>query len=77
MPLEGSKLQVAATPLSEPISRPVTEGRRKPLWREQYVLVIAGAALGVLFGALVPAVAVEFKPLADAFISLIKMTTRR
>jgi len=74
MPLEESKLQVAATPLSELISRPVSEGRRKPLWREQYVLVVAGAALGVLFGALFPTVAVEVKPLADAFISLIKMT---
>lgn len=74
MPSEESKLQVAATPLSEPISRPVAEGCRKPLWREPYVLVIAGAALGVLFGALFPTVAVEFKALADAFISLIKMT---
>jgi aerobic C4-dicarboxylate transport protein len=72
-------LQIAATPLSEPIStepmsRPVSERRRKPLWREQYVLVVAGAALGALFGFLLPTVAVDFKPLGDAFISLIKMT---
>jgi len=74
MPLEERELQVAATPLSEPIPSSRSERRRKPLWREQYVLVIAGAALGVLFGALFPAIAVEFKPLADSFISLIKMT---
>ena len=51
-------------------------GRRRPRswWREPYVLVIAGAALGVLAGALVPDVAAELKPFGDAFISLIKMT---
>src|SRR3954465_734627 len=70
----GNQLQIAATPLSEPISSPVSERRRKPLWREQYVLVVAGAALGALLGALFPAFAVELKPLGDAFISLIKMT---
>ena len=74
MPLEESKLQVAAPPLSEPLPSPMSERRRKPLWREQYVLVVAGAALGALFGFLLPTVAVEFKPLGDVFISLIKMT---
>ncbi|MGJ4925610.1 cation:dicarboxylate symporter family transporter [Bradyrhizobium sp. HKCCYLS2038] len=38
------------------------------------MLVVAGAALGVLFGAVFPAAALEFKPLADGFISLIKVT---
>ncbi len=60
--------------LSEPLPRTISEGRRKPLWREQYVLVVIGAATGALAGALFPTVAVDFKPLGDAFISLIKMT---
>ena len=34
----------------------------------------AGAVLGALAGALFPAVAADFKPLGDGFISLIKMT---
>jgi aerobic C4-dicarboxylate transport protein len=38
------------------------------------VLVLVGAALGVLVGALFPNVATELKPLGDAFISLVKMT---
>jgi aerobic C4-dicarboxylate transport protein len=67
-------LRVATPSLAEPLPQPISERRRKPLWREQYVLVIAGAALGALAGALFPAVAVDFKPLGDAFISLIKMT---
>ncbi|GLH76097.1 C4-dicarboxylate transport protein [Bradyrhizobium sp. SSBR45G] len=67
-------MRVATPSLAEPLPRPLSERRRKPLWREQYVLVVAGAALGALAGALFPAVAVDFKPLGDAFISLIKMT---
>ena len=67
-------MQIAATPLSEPIPSAASERRRKPLWREQYVLVVAGAALGALLGALFPAFAAELKPLGDVFISLIKMT---
>ncbi|QOZ43343.1 C4-dicarboxylate transporter DctA [Bradyrhizobium sp. CCBAU 53340] len=72
--LEESKLQIAATPLSEPLSGTVSARRRKPFWREQYVLVVAGAALGAVLGALFPNFAVELKPLGDVFISLIKMT---
>ncbi|MBR0741993.1 cation:dicarboxylase symporter family transporter [Bradyrhizobium liaoningense] len=67
-------MQIAATPLSEPLIGTVSERRRKPLWREQYVLVVAGAAFGALLGTLFPAFAVELKPLGDCFISLIKMT---
>jgi aerobic C4-dicarboxylate transport protein len=67
-------LQIAATPLS-PSVPPLSAGRRRrPIWREPYVLVAAGAVLGALAGALFPAEAAELKPLGDAFISLIKMT---
>jgi len=67
-------LEIATSPLSPPVP-PLAAGRRvRPLWREPYVLVAAGAVLGALAGALFPAVAVDFKPLGDAFISLIKMT---
>ena len=67
-------MEIATSPLSPPVP-PLAAGRRvRPLWREPYVLVAAGAVLGALAGALFPAVAVDFKPLGDAFISLIKMT---
>lgn len=67
-------MEIATSPLSSPVP-PLAAGRRvRPLWREPYVLVAAGAVLGALAGALFPAVAVDFKPLGDAFISLIKMT---
>lgn len=71
---EDIQLQIAETQLYPSVSTPATARRRKPFWREQYVLVVAGAALGALAGALFPAVAVDFKPLGDVFISLIKMT---
>jgi aerobic C4-dicarboxylate transport protein len=67
-------LQIVTTPLASPIPAPAADRRRRPLWREPYVLVAAGAALGALVGALFPAAAVELKPLGDAFISLIKVT---
>ncbi|MGA7805388.1 cation:dicarboxylate symporter family transporter [Bradyrhizobium sp.] len=67
-------MQIATSSLSSPVPS-LTAGRRaRPLWREPYVLVAAGAALGALAGALFPAVAAELKPLGDAFISLVKMT---
>jgi aerobic C4-dicarboxylate transport protein len=71
---EDLNLQIAATPLSPSIPSLSAARRRRPLWREPYVLVLAGAALGALAGALFPAVAVDFKPLGDILISLIKMT---
>jgi aerobic C4-dicarboxylate transport protein len=73
-PREATELQIATTPLSPSVATPVAGRRRRPFWREQYVLVLAGAALGALAGALFPATAAELKPLGDIFISLIKMT---
>src|ERR1700743_1458203 len=76
-PLPSTKeiqLQIAAPPLSQSAAMPVARPRRKPLWREQYVLVLAGAALGAWAGGLFPELAIGFKPLGDVFISLIKMT---
>jgi aerobic C4-dicarboxylate transport protein len=73
-PSGRTPLQIATSPLSSPIP-PLTAGRRaRPLWREPYVLVAAGAVLGALAGVLFPALAADLKPLGDAFISLIKMT---
>jgi aerobic C4-dicarboxylate transport protein len=73
-PREVLELQIAASPLSPAVPTPLAERRGKPFWREQYVLVAAGAALGALVGALFPALAADFKPLGDVFISLVKMT---
>jgi len=67
-------LQIAASSLSPAVPTEVSARRRKPLWREPYVLVAAGAALGALVGAFFPSLAVDCKPLGDIFISLIKMT---
>jgi aerobic C4-dicarboxylate transport protein len=67
-------LQIAAPPLSPSVSQLSVGRRKRPLWRELYVLVAAGAVLGAVAGAVFPAEAAELKPLGDAFISLIKMT---
>jgi aerobic C4-dicarboxylate transport protein len=67
-------LQIAATPLSPSVPQLSAGRRKRPLWREPYVLVAAAAVLGAVAGALFPAEAAELKPLGDAFISLIKMT---
>ncbi|MEW6641582.1 MAG: cation:dicarboxylase symporter family transporter [Pseudomonadota bacterium] len=48
--------------------------RTGPWWRQQYVLVAAGAALGALAGWLWPQHAAVLKPLGDIFIDLVKMT---
>jgi aerobic C4-dicarboxylate transport protein len=71
---EHTILQIAADTLYPSVPTQVAGRRRKPFWREQYVLVVAGAALGAVMGALFPALAADFKPLGDVFISLIKMT---
>ncbi|HJZ19889.1 MAG TPA: cation:dicarboxylase symporter family transporter [Bradyrhizobium sp.] len=67
-------MQIAAPPHAPSHALPAAARRGRPWWREQYVLVLTGAALGVLLGALFPVFAAELKPLGDAFISLIKMT---
>jgi aerobic C4-dicarboxylate transport protein len=75
MPGREAKLQTTTGSLSPTVPAAIAGQRRSPLlWREPYILVIFGAALGVLAGALFPDVAAELKPLGDAFISLIKMT---
>ena len=71
---EDTILQIAEAQLSPSIATPAAVRRRKPLWREQYVLVVAGAVLGALAGAFFPTLAADFKPFGDIFISLIKMT---
>jgi aerobic C4-dicarboxylate transport protein len=72
---ERGKLQIVTGSLSPTAPAGISEQRRsRPLWREPYLLVVAGAALGVLIGALFPDLAAAMKPLGDAFISLIKMT---
>jgi hypothetical protein len=72
---EKQKLQIATGSLSPPVPAGTAGQRRsRPLWREAYVLVVFGAGLGVLAGALFPDVAADLKPLGDAFISLIRMT---
>jgi aerobic C4-dicarboxylate transport protein len=67
-------LQIATTPTTASVPLATVTRRRKPLWREPYVLVAIGAALGALLGALFPAFAADMKPLGDVFISLIKVT---
>lgn len=59
------------------ISAPVDAGpivvRRKPLWQQLYVQVIAAILLGGLIGHVYPDTGVALKPLGDAFIRLVKM----
>jgi aerobic C4-dicarboxylate transport protein len=46
---------------------------KKPLYRQLWVHVLIGMALGVLLGHFAPATGAAMKPLGDAFIKLIKM----
>jgi len=48
-------------------------GVRVPLYRRLYVQVLAGIALGVVFGHFFPSLGTDLKPLGDGFIKLIKM----
>ncbi|MCI3206719.1 MULTISPECIES: dicarboxylate/amino acid:cation symporter [Pandoraea] len=45
----------------------------KPLHRQLYVQVLAAITAGILLGHFWPALAIDMKPLGDAFIKLIKM----
>lgn len=49
-------------------------GRAKPLWRKGYIQVLIAAAAGAVVGALWPSAGTAMKPLADAFIALIKLS---
>jgi len=44
-----------------------------PLHRRLYIQVLAGIALGVVFGHFFPSLGTDLKPLGDGFIKLIKM----
>jgi len=46
---------------------------RVPFYRQLYVHVLAAILIGVLLGHFAPALAVQMKPLGDAFIKLVKM----
>ena len=48
-------------------------GERKPFYRILYVQVLIGIVVGILLGYVHPKLAVDMKPLGDAFIKLIKM----
>ena len=46
---------------------------RRPFYKNLYILVLTGIALGVVLGSMAPATGVAMKPLGDGFIKLIKM----
>lgn len=46
----------------------------QPLWRRGYVQVLTAAGAGAVVGAVWPSVGIAVKPLADIFISLIKLS---
>src|SRR3954454_1874553 len=45
----------------------------KPFWTHLYFQVLTAIAIGVLLGYFYPSLAIEMKPLGDAFVKLIKM----
>ena len=46
---------------------------KKPLYKQLYVQVLAGMAIGILLGVVEPSAGTAMKPFADGFIKLIKM----
>src|SRR5262245_15941738 len=46
---------------------------KQPIYKSLYVQVLAGIALGILFGFVAPEKAAAMKPLGDGFIKLVKM----
>ena len=46
---------------------------RRPVWRTLYFWVLVAIALGILTGALAPALGQSLKPLGDGFVKLVKM----
>src|SRR5262249_6244823 len=55
------------------MSKAVSPASRRPWYSILYVQVVQAIALGILLGYAQPKLAVEMKPLGDAFIKLIKM----
>jgi aerobic C4-dicarboxylate transport protein len=55
------------------VSKAVSQTSRRPWYSILYVQVLLGIALAILLGNFDPKLAVEMKPLGDAFIKLIKM----
>ena len=49
------------------------DARRKPLYKELYVHVLIGIALGIFIGHFWPATGVAMRPLGDGFIELVRM----
>ncbi|MFB9864949.1 dicarboxylate/amino acid:cation symporter [Rufibacter immobilis] len=47
--------------------------RKKPIYESLYFQVISAIAIGIALGHFVPDLAVQLKPLGDAFIKLVKM----
>lgn len=56
-----------------PSSPEVAPRPRVPFYRQLYVHVLAAILIGVLLGHFAPNLAVQMKPLGDAFIKLVKM----
>src|SRR5262245_33570934 len=46
---------------------------KQPIYKSLYVQVLAGIALGIIFGFIAPEKAAAMKPLGDGFIKLVKM----
>ena len=55
------------------MSKAVSPAARRPWHSILYVQVLLGIALAILLGYLQPDLAIQMKPLGDAFIKLIKM----
>jgi aerobic C4-dicarboxylate transport protein len=55
------------------MSKAVSPAARRPWHSILYVRVLLGIALAILLGYLQPDLAIQMKPLGDAFIKLIKM----
>ena len=56
------------------MAKTVNPATRRPWYSILYVQVLLGIVLAILLGNFEPKLAVEMKPLGDAFIKLIKMT---
>ena len=52
---------------------PAESGKRKPLYTQLYVQVLAAIVLGAILGHFYPEVGASLKPLGDGFIKLVKM----